>query len=407
MPPRLKKDQAGLPSTVIRKPRVVKLPVISREKLGDMVSQIERSRITLASRKPKFMHPWTVIPQWLPKKTAVSATLNFAQLTDTQLTSDEGIWTLQIMPGFVNGVPARLNTTADYISDAAKTFIEAEREKDPNSTQKGKPTGEEGVDVPLTEFPYLTVLSGDLRKIGEGAGETISVDASGNISGSLEAVPAVFKFMGVEDSQSTVKIGIGGVKVVSTGTSTTDASEKRFLRACDLVLKVERPSLKFDVEQGNPFLDGYSQIVTPRYSRNAKSRRYARIDLVPGPFTPPPELDQEEGVDRSGQGDPEWDYIKLATVYFISPLGAGEDSELTDKWQVEVKYDVFWNVCYMPAQIPSMLDPSPIRFTIVPLPGLAIATAMINGMLGPINDAVSRYIALLRAKRIRGTFWST
>lgn len=399
-------------SSVIKKPRRVLLPVISKRKLEEVISKIERSRVTLATRAPKFLHPWSVVSSWLPNESTIDEGLHYASLTKEQAettenaqSSNDWSWHLQIMPGFVNGTPVRVKAKAKNVSFSARELIKEERENDPTSIKKGLPEGDEEIDVPITAFPYLSISKEDLRIIGEGSSPTVSVDANGGIKFSSEPVPDTFKAMGVEDSKSQIKIGFGGIKISETGEQ-PDPLTIRYLRACDLVLKVERASLKFDIERGNPFLDGYTQLLTPRYARNAKTRRYASLFLTPGPFQPPPEL-EEEGPDRSGAGDPEYDYLKIATIYFISPFNSSVDADLTRFWQVEVKYDVFWNLCHMPAEIPSMLDPTPIRFAIVPLPGLAIATAMINGLLAPINDAVSRYIAFLRSKRVRGTFWST
>jgi hypothetical protein len=59
----------------------------------------------------------------------------------------------------------------------------------------------------------------------------------------------------------------------------------------------------------------------------------------------------------------------------------------------------------MPAAIPPMLNPEPVRFFTAL--GLGIASPLINTMLAPINDATSRFMATLRAKRQNGVFWST
>lgn len=379
-------------SASIRKPVRQNVGLISKGTLDKLIDRIRRERITLTARPPSFQHPWSVIASWLPKDAKRSDGLQTATFDDVKAASKEGIWSLQVIPGFVNGTPVRVSVKASGVNDDVKKRI---------GDARGKAvTEDEYIDVPLTDFPYLTITKADLRPVGYGA---TSLKVEGRTMEAAEVVPQTFIAMGVKDSVTNVDISLaGGVKI--SGDSNVDLKETRILRACDLVLKVERASLKFDIEKGNPYLDGYSQIVTPRYARNSKTRRYASLFITQNAFIPPQELEGDDLLSLA-PADAEYDYKKIATIYFVSPFDTDPTADLDQNWQVEVKYNVFWNLCYMPAAIPPMLNPDPIRFFTAL--GLGIASPLINSMLAPINDATSRFMATLRAKRQNGVFWST
>lgn len=387
-------------TSLIKKPRRTMLPVVSKDALVRMIDKIRRSRVSTFARRPVFLHPWSVVSSWLPKDSAISSTLRVATFDDDKAAAndDDGSWHFQVMPGFVNGTPVRISTIAANASEETLIRIEKERDADPNATQKGRPSGNDGVDVPLTEFPYLAITDADLRPVGYGA-----ISIAGDLGSQDEAVPQTFIAMGVKDSVTKLTISLSGGIKISEG-EPVDLKTTRLLRACDLVLKVERASLKFDIQKGNPFLDGYTQIVTPRYARNSKTRKYATLFTTENAFIPPKELEGDDLLSAL-PADEEYDYQKIATIYFVSPFETDPTAKINKHWQVVVKYSVFWNLCHMPAAIPPMLPPDPIRF-ITPL-GFGMAQTFINTILAPINDATSRFMATLRAKRQNGVFWST
>jgi hypothetical protein len=393
-------------TTVVKKPRVVKLPALSRKALDELGSKVEKSRLSLAARSPKFLHPWTVIAGWMKDETKVNDKLQLDSVKLNGGSDDaEHSWHLQIMPGFVNGTPVRIHTKVKNISENSKKRITKELKdsglEDPNLDK------ERVVDVPLTEFPFFTATAENTRMIGYGSVPAAKASGRGSVTFEYEAVPEAFKRMGVVETEEKLTIGgAAGVKFVQN-TLPPKIDEIRLLRALDVVLKIERPSLKFEITKGDPFMDGYSELVTPKYNRLAKSRRYTTLFLTSGPFTPPPELDFDDLLNSTNPSDPEFDYLQIATVYFISPFGTDPSEEMNKYWQVEVKYDVFWNLCHMPAEIPPIMNPEPLRVFLPPSVGFGIASSLINGILAPINDAVSRWMAMLRQKRLHGTFWST
>ena len=65
-----------------------------------------------------------------------------------------------------------------------------------------------------------------------------------------------------------------------------------------------------------------------------------------------PIVEVDMGNLLEGTPDPEFDAIKIATIYFLSPPGYSPDSPMDDTWTAFVKHDQFWNLCYAPQRIP-------------------------------------------------------
>lgn len=405
-------------TTLVKKPRKVSMPSVSLAAWNKFAKKIESSRKSVVTKQAKFLHPWSVVIDWLPVDSKVEQDFYRTSFEQAKLNEDTGgkyQFHMQIMPGFVNGTPPRINVKAKNASADSRLRIEMQRKAAGLTGEAAKVDDEEEIDVPLTEYPFLVVKKGDTRAIGVDPSLEVETDAlsTGALKIEPEKIPPIFKAMGVkQDEKSTVVIGVGGIKIVDNEDDPEGklTERKRYLRACDIVLKVERLSLKFDIDKGNPFLDGYSQLITPRYARNAVTRRYATVFVTGGPWTPPPELTLEDLEDSvlATPADPEYDYMKIATVYFISPFDSNPaEEEFTGNWQTEVKYDQFWNLCHMRAELISMLNPEPIRLFLPPTGAFAIAFSVINSMLAPLNDGISRILARLRAKRMYGKFWST
>jgi hypothetical protein len=400
-------------STVVTRPRIVKLPAVSRKALDALQGKIEESRLTINEKPPVFLHPFSVTAAWMRNDTEVNNKLELDSYVGSSNKDDDEknyAWHLQITPGFVNGTPPRVMVKAKNASQVSRDRVKKEREKASEETgeEAKAPEDKEIIDVPLSEFPFYEISPLGARTIGFGSQSQLTLK-QGQIDFAYEPVPEAFKMMGVEESNEKRKITGAGIKFTEE-IKDPDLKQIRILKAVDVVLRVERASLKYDVTKGNPFLDGYNELVTPRYARLSKTRRYATVFVDSGPFKPPIELDYEAltlaGLSDSA-GDQEFDYLKLATVYFISPFGTDPKDPIGKHWQVEVKNEVFWNLCYMPAEIPPIMNPDPLRIFLPPSPGFAILGGFFNALLAPINDMVSRYMAALRSKRQKGIFWTT
>lgn len=399
---------AASESTFVKKPKVVKLPTFTKKAVDAIGAKIEGSKFTVNEKPPVFLHPWSISVAWLKQGTSVNEKLEldaYEPEGDKDADLDGYAWYLQVMPGFVNGTPPRMSVKAINASQNSKDRVLRERQKVAEESGGGAklPEDEEIIDVPLTEYPYYELDPKMARTIGFGS---VPVGSADGINFDYEPIPEAFKMMGVLEANEKRQVTGAGIKFLQTLKDPELAKKIRLLRAVDVVLKIERASLKFEITKGNPFIDGYSELVTPKYARLAKTRRYASVMVTSGPFTPPPELELEQ-LDLMGPADPEYDYLKLATVYFISPFDTDPEKPINKYWQPEVKYDVFWNVGHMPAEIPPIMNPEPVRIFLVPSPGFAVAAALINGLLAPINNMVSRLMAALRAKRLKGVFWTT
>lgn len=346
-----------------------KVPIINHKTWNAMIEEVSRRlplRFVRTSRR--WVHPWTIMPEW----------------SDTA-----GQWVFRIRPGFVNGVEPEISTLALLATERTLDRIEEETGTRPDKKQS--------VDALITESPQI-VVSGT-RIIGKGAdAESVSVSMSGNIAVEFEAVPEFFIQFGVTDEkvvfQGNLNSGIQEVQYESTG-------ESPLLSACDVVLYVDRAAAKLDVIQGNPFLDSYSALLVINYGRSTPPRKRPWL-TVTSKYKPIVEVDM--GNLLEGTADPEFDAIKIGTIYFLSPPGYSPDLPMDDTWTPFVKHDQFWNLCHAPQRIPDPTPIQPIQLRTGLLGG--IADSIFSTLLAPGNDAYNEAIQVLRNRNLAGRFWS-
>ena len=261
-----------------------KVPIINHKTWNAMIDEVSRRlplRFVRTSRR--WVHPWTIVPEW----------------------SDiVGQWVFRIRPGFVNGVEPEISTLAMLASERTLSRIEEETGKRPEKNQS--------VDALITESPQIIVTG--TRIIGKGANpELASISMSGNVAVEFEGVPEFFIQFGVTKEtvvfQGNLNSGIQEVQYQS-------ADAPPLLRACDVVLYVDRAAAKLDVIKGNPLMDSYSALLVINYGRSTPARERPWLDVT-AKYTPRAEL--ELGNLLEGTPDPEFDAIKIATIYFLSP----------------------------------------------------------------------------------------
>ena len=291
--------------------------------------------------------------------------------------------------GFVNGVEPEISTLAKLATERTLDRIEEETGSRPEKNQS--------VDALITESPQI-VVSGT-RIIGKEANpESVSVSTSGNIAVEFEAVPEFFIQFGVTDEkvvfQGNLNSGIQEVQYESD-------DDPPLLRACDVVLYVDRPAAKLDVIKGNPFLDSFSALLVINYGRSTTARERPWLDVT-SRYRPLVEVDS--GSLLEGAADPEFDAIKVATLYFLSPPKFSPDLPMDETWTAFVKHDQFWNLCHAPQRIPDPTPIEPIRLQT----GLAggIADPIFSSLLAPGNDAFNSALQVLRNRNLAGRFWS-
>jgi hypothetical protein len=346
-----------------------KVPIINHRTWNAMIDEVSRRlplRFVRTSRR--WVHPWTIMPEW----------------SDTA-----GQWVFRIRPGFVNGVEPEISTLAMLATERTLERIEEETGTRPEKDQS--------VDALITESPQILVPG--TRIIGKGAdAESVSVSDSGNVAVEFEAVPEFFIQFGVTDEkvvfQGNLNSGIQEVQYESTDGSSV-------LRACDVVLYVDRPAAKLDVIKGNPLMDSFSALLVISYGRSTTARERPWLDVT-SKYTPRVEV--EMGNLLEGATDPEFDAIKIATLYFLSPPKFSPDLPMDDTWTAFVKHDQFWNLAHAPQRIPDPTPIDPIRLQTGLLGG--IADPIFSSLLAPGNDAFNTALQVLRNRNLAGRFWS-
>ncbi|MCX8494793.1 MAG: hypothetical protein ORN51_01240 [Akkermansiaceae bacterium] len=346
-----------------------KVPIINSKTWNAMIDDVSRRlplRFMRMSRR--WVHPWTIMPEW----------------------SDvAGQWVFRIRPGFINGVEPEISTTAMLASERTLDRIEEETGTRPDKKQS--------VDALITESPQILVPS--TRIIGKGAdAEAVSISESGDVKVEFEGVPEFFIQFGVSDEkvvfQGNLNSGIQEVQYESAG-------ESPRLRACDVVLYVDRAAAKLDTIQGNPFLDGYSALLVINYGRSSPARERPWLNVT-AKYKPIVEADLGNLVE--GTADPEFDAIKIATIYFLSPPKFSPELPMDDTWTAFVKHDQFWNLCHAPQKIPDSTPIDPIRLQTGLVGG--IADPIFSSLLAPGNDAYNTALQVLRNRNLAGRFWS-
>ncbi len=320
-----------------------KVPIINHRTWNAMIDEVSRRlplRCVRTSRR--WVHPWTIAPEW---------------------SSIAESWVFRIRPGFVNGVEPEIATMAMLASHRTLFRIEEETGKRPEKKQS--------VNALIT---------------------------SGGFAFQFEAVPEFFLQFGVTEEkvvfQGNLNSGVQEVQYESD-------SEAPILRACDVVLYVDRPAAKLDVTKGNPLTDSFAALLTIRYARSTKERERPWLDVTPK-CVPRAEVDLGDLLQSAT--DPEFDVIRIATIYFLSPPKFSPDLPMDDTWTAFVKHDQFWNLAHAPQKIPDPTPVEPIRIQTMLAGG--IADSIFSTLLAPGNDAYNAALQVLRNRNLAGRFWS-
>jgi hypothetical protein len=249
---------------------------------------------------------------------------------------------------------------------------------------KSPPKGR--VDAWLSESPPLLLSPSLLRPIGD--------DPEG-LGG--EAVPEYFRPLGVGGEDYAVSTDLEALtRTVTLTGDFPDASTRRRLRACELILSQPRAALRLEFGED---LDGPTlqmAISAPADPSPSLSIRRAWMG------TPP-----QSGIEAllSGAPDNGIDEKHIATVYLLSPVGAAIDAVPDPGWQCIVQHRTWWNLRH---EVNQFLETIPDQR--VPLPGLGLAggvgDALIAGAIQSSEAALNQANALLDRSRIEGRFWS-
>lgn len=354
------------------------IPLIRHETWNSLVDTISRRlplRFEAGPNPRKWSHPWKISPFWD---------------NGDEENGIAGQWLFKIKPGFVNGVEVTVPTRVKHAGERTLTRLTEAKEdiKDP----------ERMVDAFLTEWPRVEI--GSTRVIGTGAEPTGLVgSALTSIKVVYEPVPKFFANLGVTEAHIEFEGNITSGFTFKDGME--DPKTARRLRSCDVSLWKDRPSAKFEVYPGS-ILDGsFGAIyITYNHSGGMKKNPYLRISEK---FVPPIEPESEMAL-LEGITDPEFDVLKVASIYFVSPPGVEPAAELDATWTPYVKYNHFWNLAHSPQSIPDATPIEPIRLTTALAGGLA--DILIATILAPLNNQLNQALQILKSRNLRGAFWS-
>jgi hypothetical protein len=358
---------------------VKKIPVIRDETWNSMVNTIGRRlpiRFEAGPNPRKWSHPWKITPSWQEGVEGES----------------KGQWLFKIKPGFVNGVEVEIPTRVKNASARTLSRLAEADEEIKNSEQT--------INAFLTEWPLVEI--GETRVIGTGAEATgmTEVESSGSVGRlTYEAVPKFFSDLGVTSANTQITGNIDdGISFIR---GQEDIKTARRLRACDISLWKDRLSAKVEIYPGSleEGIVGAIQIVYNN-ERQMKKNAYLRVQKK---FVPPKEPTSPLEL-IGGTPDPEYDFTKLATIYFVSPEGVEPAAELDSSWTPYVEYNHFWNLAHSPQKIPDLTPIEPIRLP-VPLAG-GVATGIINNILAPFNNQLNTALQILKSRSMKGAFWS-
>ncbi len=285
-------------------------------------------------------------------------------------------WRAYVRPGFVNG--------RDAFAFMRPGWLE------------GAPVAGDLLPVPLTDSPAPYLSLDDWRNPLLPSG--VSASAGGEIIYQAgEGYPAFFDSLGVKPAAPGGRFAAGPF----------DPERTREIRAMDIVLTKPRLGSRLDVRLLSVLADAQTHELETTYQSSyyVASKGRARLSAV-AKFRP---LGDDSfaapflGV-ALDDGDPQLDEVKIATVYVVSPPGAGAESLPDETWQPFARHDVFWNLWHGSRYTPPPAPSPPIRF----VSGLAlgILDSLASALLAPINSGFDEVRNFLTNANMRGKFWT-
>jgi hypothetical protein len=355
--------------------------MIAADAWNKLVAQVKRARplrgvradtkeqprgvIVSGDAKSLWRHPWFISARWEWKDAGT------------------GEWRAFIRPGFVNGRDTYITMPADW----------------PEGTPPEEDAQEH--DVPLTDdpAPYL-VLGGWRNPLMP---DRVSASLSGQIIASAaEGYPKFFEKLGV-------KAAAKGGDVTKPGAleGEFDENRTREIRAMDVVLSKARIGTRLQIDVHDPLVDAQTESISTVFLNDALRATQGRAKLrAVSKYLPPDEqsLALMYGT-LLNAGDTQYDELKMATIWIVSPPGAAQDDEPDHTWTPYPQHFVFWNLQHASRLIPPKAPNPPLQL-FVPLAG-GVAQPVINAMLSFVNDQNAEAEAFFNQADARGTFWST
>ena len=231
----------------------------------------------------------------------------------------------------------------------------------------------------------------------------MSASLSGQIIASAaEGYPKFFEKLGV-------KAAAKGGDVTKAGAleGEFDETRTREIRAMDVVLSKARIGTRLQIDVHDPLVDAQTESISTVFLNDALRATGGRAKLrAVSKYQPPEEqsLALMYGTLLKA-GDEQFDELKMATVWIVSPPDAADDAEPDETWTPYPQHSVFWNLQHAARLIPPK----------APSPPLQLHTGLAGGIGDRINDALLSFVndqnaeaeAFFNQADARGIFWST
>lgn len=355
--------------------------MIAADAWNKLVSQVKRARLLRGVRadtkeqsrgvivsgdaKALWRHPWFISARWEWKEDGT------------------GEWRAFIRPGFVNGHDTYLTMPADW----------------PEGTPRDEDAREHDVSLTDAPTPYLA-LGGWRNPLMP---DRVSASLSGQIIASAaEGYPKFFEKLGVKPAAKG-----GDVTKPGALEGEFDETRTREIRALDVVLSKARIGTRLQIDVHDPLVDAQTESISTVFLNDALRATQGRAKLrAVAKYVPSEEqsLALMYGT-LLNAGDRQYDELKMATVWIVSPPGAASDDEPDATWTPYPQHFVFWNLQHASRLIPPKAPNPPLQLS-VPLAG-GIAQPVINALLSFVNDQNAEAEAFLNQADARGMFWST
>lgn len=372
--------------------------------LNCRVEQTANGQRVSGAVRSRWLHPWEIDCTFVVTGSGRNGGANGVM----------GEWRASVNPGFVNGRPAFIQMPAVWLREQVADGVADKRDfginpltgqpyfsawvfNDRVAPSKNVAAGGPGGPVRLTNdpAPYM-VLSGWRNPAGSsGIGASESGDL---VYGKGEGYPKFFESI--------------GVRPVAPGGKTSDAPfdplNTREIRALDVVLTQPRPGSALGITELSPVVDNFTHQIDTTFTTAYFNAQEGRAKLATVSRYVPLE---QQWIDSPflglpmNAGDAQIDQLKMATVWMVSPPGAGQDAAPDQSWEPYVEHFVFWNLWHAVRFVPPAVKLPPIK--IVTGLGLGILDFLANAFLAPINSAMDEANSFLNQSDMRGAFWST
>ena len=313
-----------------------------------------------------WKHPWKVSVHWDEEKK---------------------LWMAAIRPGLINAQEAVMELPAKEAPWQTRDRFKRQKKKLEGS-----------VECWLSERPRMAISS--WRMLGMDAALTGSASsASGQTTLNYEQVPDYFLVRGVGKAPKQV-FNLDAFKTEISGSVEAEDS-KRLLRACELILVIDKPATRAVWSTGNGIDGMFAQFdlveyfapggrKRPRVVQRPKWQNVAQLEM----------FDYLSG----GAEELPYDELHIATIWMMSSPHAAFGSDPDGSWVPVVQQRLFWPEHHCVQRLDEAAAPLKLSLQT----GLAggVGDALNSLILSQVNDENSLASQLVARKKTRSHHWS-